>query len=452
MRPIPIGQHEYVHGSTLAAIGWQEVDLSQTAQGAGRGSRWWPLGLFALALTLRVAWVLLVDRNGLAYNDTSFYHQTASQLADGDGYQWFGEPTSRWPPVYPGLLSLVYRLFGAEPLAGELLNAVLSAVAVPLLYLCALRMYGRREAIVAGALLAVFPGQVFLTDVLLAETLYTTLLVAVLALCLALPRERWWVSAAVGLTIGVAAETRAEGLFLLILPLAIWWRPRWREVALLAAGVALVVGAWTARNAVEMDAFVPISTNGSQTLWSGHNPSAYGGPTYAVGDFAAAPRDGLSPRRKEIVDARELRADALDWMVSHPVDEALLVPRKLGWLLRGDSTALFQWVQPGARGEPPALSNNEAVPLGNLADLFFYGLLALTLLAAVVAWRSRPLSPPERALWILLGASLVLYAFVLYGNYRYRMPLEPAMILLAVPLLVRSILRPQWTSAHSPSA
>ena len=92
------------------------------------------------------------------------------------------------------------------------------------------------------------------------------------------------------------------------------------------------------------------------------------------------------------------------------------------------------------------------MPLGNLADLFFYGLLALTLLAAVVAWRSRPLSPPERALWILLGASLVLYAFVLYGNYRYRMPLEPAMILLAVPLLVRSILRPQWTSAHSPSA
>jgi hypothetical protein len=52
----------------------------------------------------------------------------------------------------------------------------------------------------------------------------------------------------------------------------------------------------------------------------------------------------------------------------------------------------------------------------------------------------------------LLGVSLILYRFVLYGNYRYRMPLEPAMILLAAPLLVRSILRPQWTSAPSPSA
>ncbi|HEU0018902.1 MAG TPA: glycosyltransferase family 39 protein [Thermoleophilaceae bacterium] len=428
------------------------MDSSQTAQGSRVGDRWWPVGLFALALVLRVAWVLVVDRDGLAYNDTSFYHQTASQLADGDGYEWLGEPTSRWPPVYPGLLSLAYRAFGAEPLAGELLNAFLSAAAVPLLYLCARRMYGRREAIAAAALLTAFPGQIFLTDVLLAETLYTTLLVATLALCLALPRERWWTAAVVGVTVGVAAETRAEGLLLLILPLAIWWRPRRREVALLAAGAVLVVGAWTARNAVEMDAFVPISTNGSQTFWSGHNPSAHGGPTYAVGELGIAPRDDLSPRRKEIADARELRADAIDWMVSHPLDEALLTPRKLGWLLRGDSTALVQWVQPGARGEPPALSNNEAVPLGNLADLFFYGLLALTLLAAVVAWRSRPLSPAERALWMLIGASLVLYGFVLYGNYRYRMPLEPVMILLAVPLLVRSILRPQWTSAPSPSA
>lgn len=427
------------------------MDLSQTAQGANRGSLRWPLGLFALALALRVAWVLVVDRNGLAYNDTSFYHQTAAGLADGQGYQWLGEPTSRWPPVYPGLLSLAYRAFGSDPLAGELLNALLSAVAVPLLYLCARRMYGQREAIAAGALLAVFPGQVFMTDVLLAETLYTTLLVAVLALCLVLPRERWWVAPAVGIAIGVAAETRAEGLLLPILPLAIWWRPRWREVALLAAGVVLVVGAWTARNAVEMDAFVPISTNGSQTLWSGHNDGAYGGPSYVTGGAAVRQRPTRSPREQELDDARRLRAEAVDWMVAHPLGEALLVPRKLVWLARGDSAVLFQWVQPGALGEPKAISDTAAIPLGNLADLFFYGLLALTLLAAVGAWRARPLASAERALWILLGASLVLYGFVLYGNYRYRMPLEPAMILLAVPLLVRSILRPQWTSAPSPS-
>jgi 4-amino-4-deoxy-L-arabinose transferase-like glycosyltransferase len=447
MCPVTVGQHEYVHGSTLAAIGWLRVDSSQTAQGSRRGNRWWLLGLFALALVLRVAWVLIVDRHGLPINDALFYDRTASSIADGDGFSWFGAPTSRWPPVYPGLLAAAYWLFGSSTTTGELVNAVVGAAAVPLVYLCALRMFGQREAIAAGVLLAVFSGQIFFTDVLLAETLYTTLLLAVLTLCLWLPRERWWAVAAVGLTIGIAAETRAEGLFLLILPLAIWWRPSLRQVAVLCAGIAIVVGAWTARNAIEMDAFVPVSTNGSQTFWSGHNPDAYGGPTYSIGRQAANPVAGKTPQAEELETSRRLRREAVDWMLANPGEELLLVPRKLGWLLRGDSLALFQWVQPGAPGEPDAISNNLAVPLGNIADLFFYGLLTLTLLAGFVAWQSRPLSPPERALWLLLGAALVLY-----GNYRYRMPLEPVMILLAVPLLVRSILRPQWTSAHSPSA
>ncbi len=425
---------------------------SQTARERRATDRWWLLGLFVLALVLRVAWVLAIDRRGLAFNDTSFYHQTATQLADGDGYQWLGEPTSRWPPVYPGLLSVVYRVFGDDPTAGELLNAVVGAAAPPLLYLCALRMYGRREAAVAGVLMAIFPGQIFLTDVLLAETVYTTLLVAVLALCLTLPRERWWSFATVGVVIGVAAETRAEGLLLALLPIAIWWRPSLRQLAALGAGMVLVVGAWTTRNAVEMDAFVPVSTNGAQTFWSGHNPTANGGPTYAIGEQGVVARAGSSPRRKEIDDQRELREEAVDWMLAHPLDEALLVPQKLGWLLRGDSTALFQWVQPGGLDEPDAVSNDVAVPLGNVADLFFYGLLALTLLAALAAWRARPLPASQRALWLLLAVALVLYGFVLYGNYRYRMPLEPVMILLVAPALARSILRSQWMSAPSPSA
>jgi 4-amino-4-deoxy-L-arabinose transferase-like glycosyltransferase len=412
----------------------------------------WIFGLFLLALALRVVWVLAVERHGLPVNDTLFYHRTAESLAGGDGYVWFGEPTSRWPPVYPALLGLVYWLLGSGTTTGELLNALVGAAAVPLIYLCGLRIFGRREAILAGALLAIFPGQIFFTDVLLAETLYATLLLAVLTLCLWLPRERWWAALAVGLAIGVAAETRAEGLLLAILPLAIWWRPPWRTVALLAAGATLVVGGWTLRNLDRMDAFVPISTNGAQTLWSGHNPGAYGGPSYSAPGAAADLPAGFSPQRQELDDAARLRREALDWAVDHPLGEALLVPRKLVWLLRGDSSILFQWVQPGAPGAPKAISDTTAIPFGNLADLFFYGLLAFTIVAAIGAWRNRPLPPAQRALWLLLGASLVLYGVVLYGNYRYRVPLEPLMILLAAPLLTGSILRPTWTSAHSQSA
>ncbi|MEX1141796.1 MAG: glycosyltransferase family 39 protein [Thermoleophilaceae bacterium] len=411
----------------------------------------WVAGLLALALILRLAWVLAVDREGLPFNDTLFYHEAASALAGGDGYSWLGEPTSRWPPVFPALLAVVYRVFGADPQAGELLNATVGAAAVPLVYLCGLRLLGRREAVVAAAGMAVLPGQVFMADVLLAETLYTTLLVGVLALCLWLPRERWWAAVAVGLAIGVAAETRGEGLVLLVLPLAAWWRPPLRQVALVLAGVAIVVGAWTARNAIEMDAFVPVSTNGSQTLWAGHNPDAHGGPTYP--ESGADPGEpGYSPRRHELEDSRRLRREAIEWMLDNPWRELSLVPRKLAWLIRGDSEILWEWSQPAGRGAPPAVSDDVATMVGAVADLLFYALLGLTLLAGVAARRSRPLPPERRALWLLLGAALVLYGFVLYGNFRYRLPLEPVMLLLAAPLLTSTILPRTWTSAPSPSA
>ena len=48
-------------------------------------------------------------------------------------------------------------------------------------------------------------------------------------------------------------------------------------------------------------------------------------------------------------------------------------------------------------------------------------------------WRN----PLGRAGIALTAISLVLYGFVLYGNFRYRMPLQPVMILLAAPLVTR---------------
>jgi hypothetical protein len=37
----------------------------------------------------------------------------------------------------------------------------------------------------------------------------------------------------------------------------------------------------------------------------------------------------------------------------------------------------------------------------------------------------------------VFALSAFLYGFVFYGNFRYRAPLEPLMILLAAPVLVR---------------
>ena len=42
--------------------------------------------------------------------------------------------------------------------------------------------------------------------------------------------------------------------------------------------------------------------------------------------------------------------------------------------------------------------------------------------------------PASRAAIVVIGLALLLYGFVFYGNFRYRLPLEPLMILLGASL------------------
>jgi 4-amino-4-deoxy-L-arabinose transferase-like glycosyltransferase len=417
----------------------------------------WAIGLFLLAAGLRLVFVITVTRptfpggGTLPFNDMLFYHDTARALADGRGYISFdGQPTARWPPAFPFLLSLVYRVAGAKPGAGEAMNALLGAMTVPLLYLVALRSFGRPAAKVAGVALALFPGQILMAEGILAETLYTFVLVGVLALLVTLP-DRRWAAAALGVAVGVAALTRGEGLALLLVPPLVWWGtlPR-RELALrtgaMLAATLVVVTPWVIRNAVEVDSFVGISTNSSQTFWAGHNENAYGGATYPRGAFlrevTQLPREGF-----EVEQARLLRKDALDWMVHHPLGELTLIPRKLVYLNVGDSRAIQVGVTnaerqrklgaPVVAGIAPVVTDDAqaGVLMGTIADVGWYGLLAVTVLALVILGRRLWRTPATRASIVVIATALVLYGFVFYGNFRYRMPLEPLMILLAAPLL-----------------
>ena len=61
-------------------------------------------------------------------------------------------------------------------------------------------------------------------------------------------------------------------------------------------------------------------------------------------------------------------------------------------------------------------------------------------------WR---LHPMMRGVLAYLAACLVVYGFVYYGQFRYRLPMEPLMILVATPLVVsvwqaRRALREAW--------
>jgi 4-amino-4-deoxy-L-arabinose transferase-like glycosyltransferase len=428
-----------------------EVVLERVVSSISRGVDEWPLrrwalGIATLALALRVGWVLAVDRVGFAFNDALMYHTTAMSLSRGEGYvPLTGGPTARWPPGYSTLLGGVYRAVGVEPVAGELVNAAIGAATVAALVLVVAAALDRVVAIVAGLGLALLPGPILWTDVLVAETLYTALFVIMIGLVLR-SRPTWRWALALGAAIGIGALVRGEAFTWALLVVVVWWPlvDRRRLVSLLAvtvATVAVVIAPWTIRNAVVMDAFVPVATNASQTLWSGHHPGATGGQTYPPADYLEQfPED---VRTRELESSKALRNDAIEFMLTNPVRELQLIPLKVVHLMRGDSYAL-DWVNAGLEGQPGPLSPIWVERIGVVADAGWFGLLTLTVVGGVALGRSFWSRPIGRLAATSFATALFLYGFAYYGNYRYRLPYEPLMLVVAAAFVVQVW---RWRSA-----
>jgi 4-amino-4-deoxy-L-arabinose transferase-like glycosyltransferase len=390
---------------------------------------------------LRVGWCLAFGRTNPGPNDTLFYQSAAFSLAEGRGFATlFGEPTAHWPPGFPFIVSIAYRVFGIHTSLGLAVNVVLSTATVGLLYLVAERMMGRREARVAGVAMALLPGAIFFTGLWLSETTYMFILVAFLALVVFLP-DRRWTAVLLGVAVGLAALTKGEGLVLAVIPIAAWWgagsRRTWAvRSAVLIACAALTIAPWTIRNASVMDAFVPVATNASTTLWSGHNDQANGGPTYAPPSLLARIPEKLSSQQHEVAEARLLRREAVKWATHHPLQELLLIPKKLVALNSNTSILFRTW--PNA-GDEEQLGTSSQIFFGVLADALSYFLLFVTLASLVVIGPRRllRLHPVMRGVAAYLAICLVNYGFVYYGQFRYRIPMEPLMILIAAPLVPR---------------
>jgi 4-amino-4-deoxy-L-arabinose transferase-like glycosyltransferase len=242
------------------------------------------------ALGLRVGYVELTPGYRIVH-DARDYDFHARSIASGDGFskQLTGKPTAFRPPGYPYLLGGAYRLFGVERSVdadrihvARMLGAVLGALGVALIGALALQLLGRTAALVAMALAAVYVPSILVTEAIMSEQLFVVLLLAALVTAIHQRRSAHPYAFALlaGVLAGLAVLTRANGLVLLIpLILAVWAAPRrsWRSLgppAVLVAVALAVVAPWTIRNAVELHAFVPVTTQLGWALAGTYNDEA----------------------------------------------------------------------------------------------------------------------------------------------------------------------------------
>jgi 4-amino-4-deoxy-L-arabinose transferase-like glycosyltransferase len=419
--------------------------------------RWiWAVVLVAFVVRLAVVvatphFVAVTDASEFDYDAVSLVHHGA---LPSSGLTARGGPTAFRPPLFPLALAGVYKVVGTGSAksrweAGRILEAVLGAVAVGLICLIALRLWGLRVGIAAGALAAVYPPLVLAGSSLLSESLFIPLeLGAVLsALVHRDSPHRWRWAVASGVLAGLAALTRGNGIALALPLIFLVWseRPRrtWRSLrapAAMLAACVLTIAPWTIRNQIVLHQFVPVTTETGFALagtynWAAQHDHAYPDlwlpPVTQMHTIFAA-----HPTANEAQVSSHLTTMALDYIRAHPGS----VPATVYW----NTLRLLNLTGSGVER---AFAGGEGYPVWlAVASVYaFWVLLALALLGAIRgAARRAPL-----ALWAC-PLVVVLTTVPLLGLTRYRAPIDPFLLPLAAAALLA--LWPARASAQPVSA
>jgi 4-amino-4-deoxy-L-arabinose transferase-like glycosyltransferase len=402
------------------------------------------VALLLLALVLRIAEVQRTSYK--AINDGGIYLRLGAEIANFGGYSSYDRgaggargPSAYFPPGYPYFIGGVDLIDGHAQARGaaiqpvRLSQAVLGTIAVGLIGLVALELFGTVVALVAMAIAAVYPLLIELAGVIVAENLLVVLELAAIWCVLRArrsPHRYRWVIAA-GALVGLATLTHANA-FLLVPPFAValWGRPprrSWRAVArpaLLIAVAVLVIVPWTIRNAVELHHFIPVSDETGITLVGTYNAASAANSKvpYKWRIYQAIPGDRSLAHHAHLMsepalDSR-LTSQALDYIGDHPG-----APFAAGFhntLRLFELEGSFAW-------------HASAAAIGLDARTAHVGVISFWLvcvLALIGAFTRAARSAPWW-LWaipVLLGLSVVL---VNVETPRFREPIDPFFVLLA---------------------
>jgi Flp pilus assembly protein TadD len=394
------------------------------------------LAILALALVLRVIWVLQMRASPFFEDpalDQRFFVDAGRAIAKG------GAAPAFRPPLYAWWLALSFELFGPGLLAPRLLQALAGTAAVWLVYQVAKLAYDRRVALVAAFLAATYWVLLYYDGELLRESLVNPAnLLAVLATLWLSRRPSWSLAALAGAAWGLSALLRPQ--VLAVVPFLTAWLVLhscidWRKIVLFAVfSLVPLVPVALLDHAATGDALA-FTAEGGQAFWSGNNPTADGVTSTSPGiraDFWGFYED--SRAQAELEERRSLLPSQVSrhyvrktfaWFADEPGAAAKLLATKL-WLFFTN----WEFGNP----EEPRFFAERFAPIVRWLPVGF-GLVVAFAAFGLVA-RPRQGHPGAFPVWgfaLVYGATVVL---VLVSS-RYRLPVIPFLLVLAAQGVVR---------------
>lgn len=396
--------------------------------------------LFLRTISLIGISIVLKNSN---LNEDFEYGVIARSLIEGKGYSvpiieaaGWGEhkkdtgiyrPTADQLPFYPIALSVVYYL-ASSPFSFwivKFLQAIFSSATCAVIYLIALRLYNNKQAaITAGFISVIYPTFILAGIRMYPETFFTFWL-ALTVLYLMILRDEPMVrnQLITGVLIGVTLLN--SNVIVSIIPFIVVWlfllaggfKEKFKRVLLVMFTAFLIVSPWLVRNYFAFNEFPLMKSTMGLNFWLGNNPMATGTFFLPSGELM----ESILPNffyegfaLSETVQDKMLYDEALSYVKENPAGYAMLFLKRFYY---------FTWFP----------SDNLLSKEGRIYKKLFKLLYGFILVSGIIGVF---LSIKKYFKDIFLLSSIVvsvtlLYSIFIVGHMRYRMPVEPYMIIIA---------------------
>ena len=372
------------------------------------------VGICVFGLFLRLGYVFFVGADPIFPDEYRFLEEAESILA-GTGLQ-ANERYGHDMPLTALLIAGILLTSSGSVFAVKIFFVFLSTTTIFLVGKFAFVLSkDNRSAILAAGICAVYPFFIFYSSLILSETLF--LFLFVLFLSLLFDEDSSGVSQ--GIWAGLIHLTKP--IFFYFFPVIWLWQYFFqkipaRKIVTIALTMGIVVSPWLVRNYFIFDSVVINTVSSGHILWEGNNPwNNTGGVSGTFQDsdsWLKAVPDELTEFEKD----QWKKNQAIIFIKENPVVFLENGVRKFLrlWSLWPNSVDYQGWIY-------------KAISLVSFVPILLFSLIGV--------WRLKE-NRRDIALMVGLVGYVTLLHVVTLGSIRYRLPLEPIMIVIASMTLI----------------
>jgi hypothetical protein len=372
------------------------------------------VGICVFGLFLRLGYVFFVGADPIFPDEYRFLEEAESILA-GTGLQANGR-YGHDMPLTALLIAGVLFISGGSALAVKIFFGFLSTITIFLVGRFAFVLSkDNQSAMLAAGICAVYPFFIFYSSLILSETLF--LFLFVLFLSLLFDKDSSGVRQ--GISAGLVHLTKP--IFFYFFPVIWLWQYFFqkmpvRKIFTIELIMGILVSPWAIRNFLIFDELVINTASSGHILWEGNNPWNNTGGVSGTFQNPDAWLNGVPDGLTELEEDQWKKNQAIIFVKENPIFFLENGVRKFVrlWSLWPNSVAHQSWIY-------------KAISLFSFGPILFFSLIGVWVLKE---------NRRDIALMVGLVGYITLLHVVTLGSIRYRLPLEPIMIVIASMTLI----------------